>query len=886
MQAGAHTQLVDFTHFHLYCGLGGGAEGFNAGQARVGSMQARYRCIGGVDSDPAAVADFSRAARVRGTVLDLFSRQQYRDFHGKEPPPGWREATTTDLMLAAGGEFPTCIFLSAPCKGFSGLLAESKSASAKYQALNGLTLRGMWLALETFKDDLPAFFIFENVPRIAKRGRHLLDQIVALLRHYGYAVAETAHDCGHLGGLAQTRKRFLMVARLRSKIPNFLYEPPKRRLKGVGEVLDLLPLPGDQAGGPMHRVPGLQWKTWVRLAFVEAGSDWRSLNRLKVEDGVLRDYAIEPAASWNRGVLGVRKWDDTSGTVTGRGSPTTGNFAVADPRVDGHEKSVQLGVRDWDKPVSTVKGDMSVGTGPYAVADPRTAWPDNAHQNKLKVIKSDEPASTVTGSDRVGSGALSVADGRPGNFKGGMGVTAWDDAANTIAGESYPTNGTFAVADPRTGWPDTVHTSQLKVTKFDESANVVTGAKHPAGGAQSVADPRIPSEPQDQVLGVQSWDEPAKTVSSKAGPTNGAYSVADPRTGADEESRFKNSLRVTEWDDAAGTVTSGHSPSNGGQAVADPRPEGWERRGQLGVAPWDRHVGTVTSQRAPGQGMFSVADPRNGKTGPRFNNVYRVVRMSETAPSVTGGTGPTAGGLAVADPIGATTMHGRGKYAVVRMGDPARPVIAESGTGNGAFAVADPRPDCLNSESREGYQTQGHYGVTAWEENARAIPAYAKNNNGSWSVADPRYDAEGGDAMKSLPAANDRLVCVIVAEDQTWHRPFTTLELAALQSLIDPEMFSPEAIASSDGEPWRLTGSSDSAWRERIGNAVPPHSAAAIASVMGQAYLLALAGETFSLSSADIWVQPMMVALSVDDHQPVWEIDAPSIDRLIESFAA
>ena len=45
----------------------------------------------------------------------------------------------------------------------------------------------------------------------------------------------------------------------------------------------------------MHRVPSLQWKTWVRLAFVEAGSDWRSLNKLAVQDGFLRDYLIVPA---------------------------------------------------------------------------------------------------------------------------------------------------------------------------------------------------------------------------------------------------------------------------------------------------------------------------------------------------------------------------------------------------------------------------------------------------------------------------------------------------------------------------------------------------------------------------------------------------------------
>ncbi|MEN1465466.1 DNA cytosine methyltransferase, partial [Pseudomonas aeruginosa] len=79
-----------------------------------------------------------------------------------------------DIRHAAGGEYPHIVFLSAPCKGFSGLLSENRSKSAKYQALNRLTLRGVWLMLEAFQDDLPELIVFENVPRIQNRGRRLL----------------------------------------------------------------------------------------------------------------------------------------------------------------------------------------------------------------------------------------------------------------------------------------------------------------------------------------------------------------------------------------------------------------------------------------------------------------------------------------------------------------------------------------------------------------------------------------------------------------------------------------------------------------------------------------------------------------------------------------
>lgn len=95
---------VEIRHFHLFCGLGGGAKGFNNGQARVGSLEAKFRCIGGIDVDPLAIRNFDLLTGCRGTVMDLFDRAQYIDFHGKEPPAGWCEATPADIQRAAGGE--------------------------------------------------------------------------------------------------------------------------------------------------------------------------------------------------------------------------------------------------------------------------------------------------------------------------------------------------------------------------------------------------------------------------------------------------------------------------------------------------------------------------------------------------------------------------------------------------------------------------------------------------------------------------------------------------------------------------------------------------------------------------------------------------------------
>lgn len=518
-------EYMEIRHAQLFCGLGGGAKGFNQGVARYGNLKARFRCLGGVDVDKAALADFARLTGCRGTYLDMFDREQYIAFHGQEPPADWSEATPEDLHRAFGYERPHIGFLSPPCKGLSGLLSEAKSRSDKYQALNRLTLRGIWLFLEAYKDDPVELILLENVPRIATRGRALLDQITALLRAYGYAVAETTHDCGELGGLAQSRKRFLLVARHKEKVPSYLYEPHKRPLRAVGDVLGRMPLPGDPAGGAMHRIPALQWKTWVRLAFVEAGSDWRSLNRLAVENGFLRDYGIVPEGentAWRDDVLGVVPWKDSLGTVTGKSSPTNGRFAVADPR---------------------------------------TGWGRSAHQNLYRIIP-------------------------------------WDGQSRTI-----------------------------------------TGAAHPAGGALCVAD-----------------------------------------------------IRCADW----GYEKTGHSRS-------------------------------------------------------------------------------------------------------------------------------------------------GVYGVVDWNSPCGPVTAKGRQDNSACSMADVRLPA--------LPDATQNCVAVIRALDGTWHRPFTTLELAAFQGLLDPE------------ETLELDGLSDSAWRERIGNAVPPPAAAAIAGTMGKLLLLTWSGETISLGSTPIWVQPIAAAL-------------------------
>lgn len=509
---------MTFNVFHLFAGIGGGAWGFQEARGEWRGLHGRFQTLGAVDVDPEACEDFEALTGVPAACLDLFSREDYEVFHGAPPPDGWREATPEVLRAAAGGERPDVVFSSPPCKGFSALLPTKAAGSAKYQALNRLTIRGVWLALEAWKQDPPGLFILENVPRITSRGKPLLEQIHALLRVYGYETQEGTHDVGEVGGLAQHRRRYLLVARHPSKVPAFLYRPLQRRVRAIGEVLEELPMPGDPAGGPMHRLPRLNWLTWVRLALIPAGGDWRDLQG--IEPG---QYAIEPVTPHFNHSYRVTPWDDPAGAVAGGGGPGSGAIVAADPRLGHEPRKGVFRVGRWDEAAGTVVGAASVrgSNGMAAVADPRLTDRPGRHWNKFRVQDWDKPAGTVFGTDaaRVGSGAPCVADPRLGYHAqdGAMRVTDWDAPAPTVTGSAAVTssNGPGAVADPRLTCNP--RSGAYQVIPWDEPAGAVTGAGDVhAQGAAAVADPRLPADSDQGVWVIVAedgtWHRPLTTL--------------------------------------------------------------------------------------------------------------------------------------------------------------------------------------------------------------------------------------------------------------------------------------------------------------------------------------------------------------------------------------
>jgi len=175
-------------------------------------------------------------------------------------------------------------------------------------------------------------------------------------------------------------------------------------------------------------------------------------------------------------------------------------------------------------------------------------------------------------------------------------------------------------------------------------------------------------------------------------------------------------------------------------------------------------------------------------------------------------------------------------------------VIANGSHHNGPWQVADPR---LTYETRKGTIR-----LHSYDSHSITIIGDARSNKGH-NVCDPRpaepthFVAESTEGVPVIVGPNLDLdsrrsadpVPIILAADGTWHRPMTTLELAALQGF-------PTKIG---GEWLKLSGGSKKRWRQRIGNAVPPPAAAAIAKECGEVLQAAEDG-AYRLRGEPVWV--------------------------------
>lgn len=598
-----------FKMIHLFCGIGGGSLGFKNARFAWKGVLGRFENILAIDSDYGACQSYKRLVGSRVENIDLFSRDQYRRFHGKEPPEDWHEVTPEDIRRLCGDDIPDGVFTSPPCKGLSGLLPNAAAESDKYQALNELTVRGVRLMLEAFKDKPLKILLFENVPRILTRGAFLLDQITDLLKSYGYAVDLQTHDCGEIGGLGQKRKRFLLIARHKATFKPFIHKPELKPLKTIGDVLGSLPLPDDPSMGAMHRLPRLKMLTWLRLALIPAGGDWRDLQKINPDE-----YRLE------RAPIG----DPRLNHAPWGGKETGGRGA--------------WGVQEWDEPGVTVTGSSSVkGSNATCIADPRVAEKENRHQSHFRVTPYDEPAGTVTGATHVANGAAVIADprlkakgdsynGSPGLY----GVLDWQEQSPAVTGSCKvsSSNCPNAVADPRlTHKP---RPGVYRILQMGETSGAVTGGQGVgvSNGPQAISDPRLTHTPREGAMAVSGMDKPSPTVVGSAAVTssNGAAAIADVRLPA-SKGVYPNRYRIVRWNGPAPTITGDtdrypvrgpvHTRSRvdhaSGVSIADARltctPRG-NSKGPLGVQDFGEPSSTIIGAMDIHAGAAAVADYR------------------------------------------------------------------------------------------------------------------------------------------------------------------------------------------------------------------------------------------------------------------------------------
>ena len=781
-----------YTVLHLFSGSGGLAKGFH---------DAGFESAGNIDMDPRACIDLRNLCGTKAIEADI----------GAMGPAD---------LLAHVPVCPDVAASSSPCVGFSGCLPEATSKTAKYQDFNSLALHGVWLLLEAWKGattgrKVPGMIVFENVPRIMTRGKKLLEHLVGLLHAEGYAVDMRTHDCGELGrGVAQKRRRFLLVARHMPTVQDFLRKPPQYKPLAIREVLWQLAPP--RPGGPdhMHRLPSLSAKNWLRLACICASGDWRDL----------------PAEVWLyhcksadlEAVTGIR-WNHCAG------------------RHDG-----KLGVLDWERPAKTIIGKARVCNTWNSVADPRVDWPSDKHGGRpdcYGMADETKPTGTIRGVETIYSSKASVPDARVDhNHAGAYGMADAAETSNTIRGAARVQNTHVSIDDPRVD------------TSYDRAPGAKSG-----------------------ILGVQPSDEASRTILGAATVRNSPVSVGDPRVefGAESDtdvgqphqrvdtsiparsSRLNGGRGVEAAGEPAHAVIAEGTVSNTRASVADPRLAHAPRDGSLGVVNAECPSPVIRGAHQTDQAPASVTDPRLVR--PQRSDAYGVNSAAEPSGTIVGHHQHDNVAGSVADARVAVELDHtprRGSMGVQASGEPSDVVRGNHSIRQAPGAVDDAR--VAQRDLKPGKARR------AAKPKKPAKPSLPRlYNERGWPVA-THYLVQLDDGRLVLYGPeidfNDprpRADIVIVALDGTFHRPFTDAELALLMGFPLGFTFCGPSSCSrtKPGAPLR-TGR-----RKRIGNAVPPPTAYAIAQEC-MATLVASANGGFRLASGDVWVSPETGAIA------------------------
>lgn len=427
--------------------------------------------------------------------------------------------------------------------------------------------------------------------------------------------------------------------------------------------------------------------------------------------------------------------------------------------------------------------------------------------------------------------------------------------ADTIARDLFP-RGMASTPDARV---DHNHAGAYGMADAGEQSNTIRGAARVQNTHVSIDDPRVDTRvrpdgnpPRRDGYGMEDAEGPASTVRGRHDVWAAPASTNDPRVETSippRASRLNGGRGVEDAGEPAHTVVAEGTVSNTRASIADSRVDTSYPRGDaaksgiLGVRNDEEPSGTILGAATVRNSGVSVTDPR--LVCSQRADAYGVNNADQPSGTIVGHHQHDNVAGSVADSrVSVELAHipQRGTMGVQASDEPSDVIRGNHSIRQAPGAVEDPRvsrkpskraakpakPSLPRLYNERGWPVATHYLVQL--DDGRLV-LYGPPVD----FADPRPRAD----------------LVIVALDGTLHRPFTDAELALLMGFPLGFVFcgSSSCSKTNEGEPLK-TGR-----RKRIGNAVPPPTAYAIAQEC-MATLIASANGGFRLASGDVWVQP------------------------------
>ncbi|MDR1111098.1 MAG: DNA cytosine methyltransferase [Deltaproteobacteria bacterium] len=275
----------------LFCGGGG---------LTVGLKNAGFNVVAAVEMEPAAASTF----QVNHPETTLF----YQDIRYVSGRDLLKQSPTGEIDLLSG---------CPPCQGFTSLTAKYRRDDPRNNLVNEMS--------RLIEETAPKAVMMENVPGLAKRGKHLLDPMCQRLEESGYEITLNTLQVADYG-VPQFRKRLVLLAGRGFSIS---MPQPTHSSGGdnglpmwrtVREAISKYPTPitfsvakfmGKLPSREWHVVRDLSALNIARLRVAKPGAGWESIPeslRPPCHQGKYRGFS---------NVYGRMEWDRISPTITG-----------------------------------------------------------------------------------------------------------------------------------------------------------------------------------------------------------------------------------------------------------------------------------------------------------------------------------------------------------------------------------------------------------------------------------------------------------------------------------------------------------------------------------------------------------------------------------------